>query len=88
MPKIKLKDGWNLTDFGEIRDSKIPDMINAVSGAIEKVPSVMKGVGMPEYKFSVGLYKFIFDDKTGLVKGLQLIDLEMLPAWAYQTESR
>ena len=64
--KSTLENGWNLTEFGETRDSKTPDMITALTGSIQGMTS--KGL-LEELDFIPGLYKFTFDEK-GLIDSL------------------
>ncbi|MGD1010867.1 MAG: hypothetical protein ABR951_12055 [Candidatus Aminicenantales bacterium] len=68
--KFKLDGGWNLTDFGETRDSKIPELVTslatAFTGALKSEP------GGPS-KPAPGLYALIFDPNTGLVSEIRLV---------------
>ena len=61
-----LENGWNLTEFGETRDSKTPDMITALTGFFPTTATLDKATLKP------GLYKFIFD-KAGLIKDLKAV---------------
>ncbi|MEN6311379.1 MAG: hypothetical protein ABFD80_07565, partial [Acidobacteriota bacterium] len=67
--KIKLENGWNLTEFGEIRDSKIPETIGALGGSLESVAALVtaKRAAGEKAELVPGLYVFVFDPKTGLV---------------------
>ena len=67
--KFTLENGWNLTQFGETRDSKTPEMIEALSGSFKEVTEVLKLVKKEE--LHPGLYLFIFDDQTGLIHDLK-----------------
>lgn len=60
-----LENGWNLTGFGETRDSKTPEIITAVSGFI---PAGAKVVGK---ELKPGLYKFKF--KEGLITTIEAV---------------
>ena len=68
--KFKLDGGWNLTDFGETRDSKIPELVTslatAFTGALRTEP------GTPSQP-ALGLYALIFDPQTGLVSEIKLV---------------
>lgn len=68
---LKLENGWNLTEFGEVRDAKVPETIEALTGSLEAAAGLLKG-GRPGEKaeFMPGLYAFVFDPATGLVSGL------------------
>jgi hypothetical protein len=63
-----LENGWNLTEFGETRDSKTPEMITALTGSLQEI--TRKGL-VKKDEFIPGLYKFIFDVETGLIKDLK-----------------
>jgi hypothetical protein len=66
--KFKFDGGWNLTEFGQVIDSKIPEMLTALTGALKTLESTGPGqVPVP------GLYQFEFDTKTGLVIDMKLI---------------
>jgi hypothetical protein len=67
--KFKLADGWNLTDFGEVRDSKIPETITALTGSLKGLADILKLA--KEEELRPGLYILIFDDKTGLISGIK-----------------
>jgi nitrogen fixation protein len=69
-----LTDGWQLTQLGDKRDSKIPETIGAITGAATglktvlettKAPGPAKAKSLP----SPGLYRYEFDN-NGLVTGL------------------
>jgi nitrogen fixation protein len=62
--KFTLENGWNLTQFGETRDSKTPEMIEALSGSLQEVTEVLKMLKKEE--LHPGLYQFVFDEKTGM----------------------
>jgi len=67
--KFTLENGWNLTEFGETRDSKTSEMIEALSGSLKDVSEVLKMVNKEE--LLPGLYMFIFDDRTGLINDIK-----------------
>ncbi len=73
-----LADGWQLTKFGDSRDSKIPETINAMSGLATSVSGIAmkaQGVSLQAEPLPPGLYRFEFDKKTGFVKGLVPVSL-------------
>lgn len=73
-----LTDGWQLTKMGDVRDSKIPEAINALSGLATSVGSMAmkaQGVSLRAEPLPPGLYRFEFDGKTGFVKGLVPVSL-------------
>jgi hypothetical protein len=80
--KCTLENGWNLTEFGETLDSKTPEMITALTGSIEGIKSgaLLRDVEKEVEEFKAGLYMFIFNDKTGLIQGLEPILLFNEPA--------
>lgn len=67
--KFKLENGWNLTEFGEVRDSKTPEMITALTGSLKDLKGILEMVKKEE--LHPGLYMFIFDDKTGFISDLK-----------------
>lgn len=73
-----LTDGWQLTKMGDVRDSKIPETMNAISGLATSVSGVLmkaQGVSLQAEPLPPGLYRFEFDEKTGFVKGLAPVSL-------------
>lgn len=68
--KFKLDGGWNLTEFGETRDSKIPELVTSLAGAFT---GALKGGEGVTSKPAPGLYALIFDSNTGLVAGIRLV---------------
>ena len=79
--KFKLEHGWRLTDFGEVRDSKAPEMIEAFSDLLPEmndlfVKSIAPAKQMQEKKLAPGLWRFEFD-QNGYVKDLiKIIEFE------------
>jgi hypothetical protein len=73
--KFTLENGWNLTQFGETRDSKTVEMISALTGFLEalKRPAVKvkPEEAPPPEEFRPCLYKLIFNDTTGLVESIE-----------------
>jgi len=79
--KFKLEHGWRLTDFGEVRDSKAPEMIEAFSGLLPEINDIFVRSIAPENqkqekKLTPGLWRFEFD-QNGYVKDLiKIIEFE------------
>jgi hypothetical protein len=67
--KFTLENGWNLTQFGQTMDSKTPELITALTGSLKDIKGVFEKVR--EEELHVGLYMFIFDEKTGLVSEIK-----------------
>lgn len=70
---FELVDGWQLIKLGDIRDSKVPETINALAGLTTSVSGVITKAGVTPLRsepLPPGLYRFEFDEKTGFVKGL------------------
>jgi nitrogen fixation protein len=72
--KFKLDHGWRLTDFGEVRDSRAPEMIEAFSDLLPEinglfVKSISPEKQKQETKLTPGLWRFEFD-QNGYVKDL------------------
>jgi uncharacterized protein YceK len=72
--KVSLENGWNLTQFGQITDSKIPEMITALGGLI---PKASPG-GESKLEIQPGLYEIVFDDNSGKVIGLKEIPVVII----------
>jgi hypothetical protein len=79
--KFKLEHGWRLTDFGEVRDSKAPEMIEAFSDLLPEISDIFVKSIAPEKqkqenKLTPGLWRFEFD-QNGYVKDLiKIIEFE------------
>ena len=73
--KCTLENGWNLTEFGETRDSKTPEMITALTGFIDGIKSgaLLEELKKKEEEFKAGLYRFKFNKKTGFIQDLEPI---------------
>jgi nitrogen fixation protein len=67
--KFTLEDGWRLTQFGETRDSKSVEMVNALTGSLKDLKGFFEKVIKEE--LYPGLYMFEFDHNTGLISGLK-----------------
>lgn len=79
--KIKLDQGWNLTEFGEIRDSKTGELIAAVGGILAGVASGGKGIareGEERPALKPGLYAIEFEQ--GLAVRLREIPVSLTAA--------
>jgi len=60
----KLADGWNLTEFGDARDSKIPETINAISGLVSAAAgAAARGPGAAP-ACATGLFKLTYIDNA------------------------
>ncbi len=69
--KLKLDNGWNLTEFGEVRDSRVPETIAALTGSLKDLSTTLAGAQRTtKATLLPGLYMFVFDPKTGLVNDL------------------
>jgi hypothetical protein len=79
--KFKLEHGWRLTDFGEVRDSKAPEMIKAFSDLLPGASDIFVKSIAPEKqklenRLTPGLWRFEFD-QSGYVKDLiKVIEFE------------
>ena len=73
--KFKLEHGWRLTDFGEVRDSRTPETIEAFPELLPEVTDVLMVPVRPEDRekegevLSPGLWKFEFNEQ-GFVQRL------------------
>jgi hypothetical protein len=67
--KFTLENGWNLTEYGETKDSKTAEIVTALAGVLRDVKGLRSTPAKDE--IGPGLYKLVFDDKTGLISGLE-----------------
>ena len=70
--KIQLQDGWNFTGIDAAVDTKIPEIISALTGAYKAVPIKTPEVKLaeekpPVIKIQVFLYRLEFDPEKGYV---------------------
>lgn len=69
--KFTLENGWNLTQFGETRDSQTAETIKALTGSLKDLKGILEVTKVKIEELHPGLYMFIFDDKTGLISGVK-----------------
>jgi hypothetical protein len=67
--KVTLEDGWNLTQFGETRESKSAEMAAALTSSLSGLKEFLK-ITQGEELYP-GFYAFVFDEKTGLISGIK-----------------
>jgi hypothetical protein len=67
--KYTLENGWNLVGFNESNESKTADIINALTGSLGGLTGLLRNLSKEELR--PGLYIFVFDEKTGLVRDLK-----------------
>lgn len=65
-----LADGWNLTEYSDKLDSKVPETIDAVAGLLKEAAAAAKG-GVGVKGLPPGLYRFDFDKQSGFVTGIK-----------------
>jgi hypothetical protein len=74
---VKLANGWQLTDFGAIVDTKIPETISAVTNLIQTlgVSALTKVREAPPetIPLSAGLYRLNFNKAKGCFEGLERV---------------
>jgi hypothetical protein len=73
--KVKLADGWRLTDFGAIVDTKIPETISAVADLVKAlgVSALTKGTPPETVVLEPGLYRLNFNKEKGHFEGLERV---------------
>ena len=70
--KLTLENGWNLTQFGAVADSKSDALITALSGLLTSAAA--KGLlTKKDAVLAPGLYAIEFDPNTGLAKSLKAV---------------
>jgi hypothetical protein len=68
--KLTLENGWNLTQFGAVADSKSEALITALSGLLTSAGA--RGLlTRKDQELVPGLYAIEFDATTGLAKSLR-----------------
>lgn len=70
-----LEGGWNLTELGSTVDTKVPETITALAGA--PILTAFRNVEGEQQSLKPGLYRFVFDDNTGIVCCLQRVPLKV-----------
>ncbi len=69
-----LEGGWNLTQLGTKADTKIPEMITALTGTLQAAGGIAAlRTSLP---LEPGLYRIEFDKTTGEVSGVKKITLK------------
>jgi hypothetical protein len=73
--KVKLADGWRLTEFGAIVDTKIPETIGAVADLVKAlgVSALTKGAPPKAIVLDPGLYRLKFNKDKGCFEGLERV---------------
>ena len=72
-----IENGWNLTGFGLVWDSKVPETISSITGGMVGMLAKSKGGIFEEEEsrqLEPGFYRIIFTN--GVVSGLERINLQ------------
>jgi hypothetical protein len=82
---MKLANGWQLTEFGAIADTKIPETITAVTGLAKELGALalkanftitqIPGEEAKAIGLLPGLYRLTFDEDKGYVNGWEPVFL-------------
>jgi hypothetical protein len=72
---VKLADGWRITEFGAIVDTKIPETIAAVADLLKAagVSSLTKGAPAKAIAPEPGLYRLKFNKDKGTFEGVERV---------------
>ena len=72
---VKLADGWRMTEFGAIVDTKIPETISAVADLLKAagVSALTKGAPSKAIALEPGLYRLKFNKDKGYFEGLERV---------------
>lgn len=76
---IKLENGWMLSELGSSIDSKGPETMAAISGAIKDASGLLKVTapgGGTETVLGAGLYRIEFDPTTGYISKFVPVKLQ------------
>lgn len=75
--KVKLANGWQLTELGAIVDAKIPETINAVTDLVKALGvSILTKEGKEKQEtilLEASLYRLIFNKAKGSFEGLERV---------------
>jgi len=72
---VKLADGWRMTEFGAIVDTKIPETISAVADLLKAagVSALTKGAPAKAIALEPGLYRLKFNKDKGCFEGVERV---------------
>jgi len=72
---VKLADGWRMTEFGAIVDTKIPETISAVADLLKAagVSALTKGAPPKAIALEPGLYRLKFNKDKGFFEGVERV---------------
>jgi hypothetical protein len=71
---LKLDQGWNLVEYGNTADSRLPETVASLAGAI---PGISPAEDQPSERgpMGPGLYRIVYDDGGMKVSGLKKVEL-------------
>jgi hypothetical protein len=72
---LKLANGWQLTEFGGIVDTKIPETITATTGLVKAIGALTLKLEQNQNAFLPGLYRLQFDTTKGYCVGWEAVVL-------------
>jgi nitrogen fixation protein len=72
---VKLADGWRMTEFGAMVDTKIPETISAVADLVKAsgVSALTKGAPAKTAALELGLYRLKFNKDKGCFEGVERV---------------
>jgi hypothetical protein len=71
---VKLGNGWQLTEFGGISDTKIPETITALTSLVKEIGTIASSRALTpptdeKYGLLPGLYRLKFNPEKGYFEG-------------------
>lgn len=72
---VKVAEGWRITEFGVIVDTKIPETISSVADLIKAagVSALTKGAPAKAIALEPGLYRLKFNRDKGCFEGVERV---------------
>ena len=72
---VKLAEGWRITEFGAIVDTRIPETISAVADLVKAagVPALTKGAPAKAVELKPGLYRLKFNKEKACFDGVERV---------------
>jgi hypothetical protein len=83
-----LEGGWNLTQLGSKADTKVAEMITALTALAGGLQAGARAPQPPDTLLKPGLYRILFDKRTGFVCGLWRVPLQVRGVPAQEQEAK
>jgi hypothetical protein len=70
---VKLAEGWRLTEFGAIVDTRIPETISAMADLVKAAGTFAKGTPPKAVELKPGLYRLKFNKEKACFDGVEQV---------------